>query len=400
MTDITQHNPTVQPGVRVGIPPIGLPGPDAVAAALPYLLGFQPEHSIVLLWLEDDRLQLVQRVDLPDTALGDLDRQSYVDALLTPGCQTGARRLIACIVTPHSAGDAAGPLPFASLVDTLAATLVQRDHHLLEALLVAREGSIAAESAPDSATSDEPATRWWSFLCTQGCCPRRGRLVPASVSLAVAAAFTLEGVAVARSRTDVARSMSGEPALQAKVGRRLRKRSIPSGSAQREQWRQARIEHVRILLGLQAPGQSPSAYPDPESQILNERDLADLLHGLMDVRVRDCLLWSLSRTADLRHVLALLLQGLRAAPPAYRAPIATTLAIGTWLLGDGARASIALEQALTADPAYTLARLLDVALRSGMPPARWSAMMADLSEAQCRGAQDAAEPPEQHALPA
>jgi hypothetical protein len=41
-----------------------------------------------------------------------------------------------------------------------------------------------------------------------------------------------------------------------------------------------------------------------------------------------------------------------------------------WQAGDGALANITVEAALRADPGYSLARLLSLALRSALPPSR------------------------------
>ena len=56
--------------------------------------------------------------------------------------------------------------------------------------------------------------------------------------------------------------------------------------------------------------------------------------------------------------------GLVAAP-------ATLLAFAAWRNGGGAIASIALDRALDADPAYPMARLLPDAIDNGLAPSAW-----------------------------
>jgi len=55
-----------------------------------------------------------------------------------------------------------------------------------------------------------------------------------------------------------------------------------------------------------------------------------------------------------------------------------------WLLGDGARATMAIERARTDDPDYTLAALVEASLAAGLPPGAWRDAMGDLTREECR----------------
>ena len=46
-------------------PPITLRSPAELLAVIPHLLGFEPDHAIVVLALRDNKLGLTQRIDLP-----------------------------------------------------------------------------------------------------------------------------------------------------------------------------------------------------------------------------------------------------------------------------------------------------------------------------------------------
>ncbi|MFM8349893.1 MAG: DUF4192 domain-containing protein [Actinomycetales bacterium] len=370
--------------IRVTTPqqPISLANPDAVAVAIPYLLGFRPEHSVVLLWIEDGRLALTQRVDLPSGELSADQQADFVDALLNSGWDTNAHSVIACVISATSQGIAPTTEPeragstelrWTDLVVGLGKCLEDRGVQILDALLIDQRS--------------QESTRWWSYLCAAGCCPPQGREVPESVRVGIAAAFTLEGFAVANSRTDIVQSLQADPSLVVQLAKRLRRRSIPVEATARERWRTAQLTKTRQILGLTEPGSPahPAAPADPRRPTLSVRQLGEVLHSLGDVRVRDCVLWSLSRADDLRAVVPPLMQSLCAAPDDWVPPVSCCVAVATWLSGDGARASMAVERALTVEPTYSLARLLDLALRSGMPPTRWAAMMAGLSEQDCRG---------------
>lgn len=57
-----------------------------IGAALPHLLGFHPEQSIICLWLKCRQLVVTQRADTPDDDLAASSEQftDYVDALFAP----------------------------------------------------------------------------------------------------------------------------------------------------------------------------------------------------------------------------------------------------------------------------------------------------------------------------
>ena len=46
-------------------PPIKLRGPADLLAVIPHLLGFQPQHAIVVMALRDNKIDLTERIDLP-----------------------------------------------------------------------------------------------------------------------------------------------------------------------------------------------------------------------------------------------------------------------------------------------------------------------------------------------
>ena len=117
-------------------------------------------------------------------------------------------------------------------------------------------------------------------------------------------------------------------------------------------------------------------------------DIAAVLVCLSDVQVRDTVLWDLMQQDTSRwHVIAAhLARIVAAAPDTHVAAPATLLAILRWQMGDGSRANAAVACALAADPAYTLARLVDGCLATGMHPSVWRAGLAGLSREECRRA--------------
>jgi hypothetical protein len=56
-------------------------------------------------------------------------------------------------------------------------------------------------------------------------------------------------------------------------------------------------------------------------------------------------------------------------PHPHAAPICTVLAMTAYRTGDGTLANVALDRAMTSDPAYRLAHLLSYAITQALPPA-------------------------------
>lgn len=117
-------------------------------------------------------------------------------------------------------------------------------------------------------------------------------------------------------------------------------------------------------------------------------DMAAALVAVRDVQVRDTLLWDLMRgdPAAWPGLADGLARVVAAAPDSHVAAPATILAILRWQTGDGTRASAAIARARAADPAYTLALLVEGCLATGMHPAMWLAGLAGLSREECRRA--------------
>jgi hypothetical protein len=118
----------------------------------------------------------------------------------------------------------------------------------------------------------------------------------------------------------------------------------------------------------------------------NDEDIARVLIALGDVRVRDTVLWDVMHdNPRMWGVQAARLADIVSASPESHVPApATLLAILRWQLGDGSRASAAIDRALGAEPGYVLAQLVQQCLASGMHPRTWREGLVDLSREACR----------------
>ncbi|WAC55221.1 DUF4192 domain-containing protein [Gordonia sp. SL306] len=127
-----------------------------------------------------------------------------------------------------------------------------------------------------------------------------------------------------------------------------------------------------------------STMPTPTGEVDRPRELdcatvTMLGTALTRLPVRDAAL-ALAVT-DLRHAAEMLWRELaRRLTGSQRASAATLLAHLHYINGEGGYAGVALDCALAADPGWSLAVLLDSALRGGMPPRMLRAMLDDSYE--------------------
>lgn len=329
---------------------IRLTSPAAVCCAIPYLLGFRPEGSAVLLWLEGSDLILTQRIDLP---------APEVDATLW--------------------ATAVGSHPVAGTTSTVIAVLFPSDETTtalgrLQELARALVGQGWADrtdvvrALPDA---------WSDLLCDDAaCCAPEGEPIDPRLRDAVAAEFAVQGCSPLRSREAVVAALGPDADLVEQVtgtGALVGERGVSLSGQRREAWRD------EMIAAVMAWARDRSASPEP-------RRLASLLLALRDTRVRDTVLWELARLRP-RRVLAAAEQFarlLRAAPQGDVAPAATLACACYWLAGDGTRAGIAVDRALDDAPEYVMAQVFDHALRNGSPPYVWRDAMGELTRDDCR----------------
>ena len=117
---------------------------------------------------------------------------------------------------------------------------------------------------------------------------------------------------------------------------------------------------------------------------LTWQEHAQLCVGLCDIRTRDGLLRMFHDSPGLREqLLTHLIRELGRAKDEYSAPLATVYAGIAWLDGKTQVTREAVDHALHIDSSYSLAQLLDIALRHNVPPTVWSSSLAAVSFDAC-----------------
>ena len=176
---------------------LSLRSPDAVIAAIPYLLGFIPSESLVIIWLSSGQVRLTQRVDLPSGDLS-VSLKEYSEAVANTAQNATADEVIICVFSDEVFDRS---LPSAPLITTLMVVMHGVHIGVVDALLI----SSSSESGQREWTQ-----RWWSYLSTDDLDLRAGQSLDKATALLVQSRFAFEGVAVLPARADLERVFAAD----------------------------------------------------------------------------------------------------------------------------------------------------------------------------------------------
>jgi hypothetical protein len=308
-------------------PDFHLNRPGVLIAALPAVLGFVPEKSLVLVTVDRGEMGCVMRVDLSDELSDSVDQVAEVAAAARPDSA------IAVVVDDAGAGCRLCNDDYRRLTERLAARLAERGIELLAAHVVDR---VAAGG------------RWH---CADGC-GSAGTVEDPSAS-PLAAAAVLDGRRLYGRRTELQEVIDvvdadRSAALSAAIG---------SGAGDRPD------AHARsdIEAAIEAAGRLA------EGQPIDDATLSRLARALTDTRVRDTL-YALAVGEYAVQAESLWAHLSRTLPEPWRVEALVLLAFSAYARGDGPLAGVSLEAALRCDETHRMAGMLDTALQSGMRP--------------------------------
>ena len=324
-----------------------LTSPHDLIAAIPFLIGYHPVDSLVVVSIRDNYIGMAMRVDYPT----DLPASAYdlLASHLQRDGSTGAL-LVAYIPTARSDGEV--------VLSDLAAAMERIGVNVDESLLI-QDG------------------RFRSTLCSDlQCCPSDGREVPAIDSSRIA----IENVVAGR-----AMPFANIEALTESIS--------PLVISEDEKWiarvtKFAVSDKAKNLTQLQRDG--ATAVIDLAGEFAASRGAEDLelvarvIGRLSDIQVRDFALGS-HTDEDIDTYFLMWRQLVRMAPVGYVAPIASLFAALAYESGDGALAHRALDRALADSNGYSLALLLRRVFTAGWPPQSFAAMRRELHPKVCTG---------------
>jgi hypothetical protein len=340
-------------GMEISLPAVKTP--TDVLAVVPYLLGFTPERSIVVIAMRARRLVFQARADLPAAD----DVAVVADHLATV---VARQRVDAALIVAYG--------PHADVTPT-----VRR----LRGALEAREIKVAEALRADQG-------RYWSYLCERAdCCPPSGTPYDtATTTLAAEAAYA--GLSPARSRADLVARLASVEGV-ARIAMRYAARDadlrlsqliedavagdslgVGRGTPADVRAATAKATHAAVYAAGVAAVDAANARIGAIAP-LDDQALAWLALLLVNVPVRDYAWERVDQNVE--GSVDLWTEIVRRVEPELAAAPATLLAFAAWRSGDGAVASIALDRALDADPSYPMARLLGDALDNGLAPGAW-----------------------------
>jgi hypothetical protein len=319
---------------------IRVSSPGDLVELVPYLLGFGPTESLVVIGLAIEesgrgRVTVSARADLPD---GD-DIASTARQMISAIQRQPGSTQVALLLFSDADHDRLRPL-----AQTAAALAQGAGLEVLDLLLV-------------------DAERWWSLQCEEpGCCPPEG--TPRTGDSRVAAEAVLAGLAPLTDRAELGRVFEPiEPALDLTSalarGRARREAADPIG-------RGRRLATDMALFHAEAR----RLVDDPDRK-LTAGQLARLGVALTEIKFRDEIWMHGVDDLSLDGAEPVLRQLMTRLPGRFRA---APLFLYGWLqwrrgeMGSGTRASMAADKALEADPGYSAAKLLDTAVQYGMNP--------------------------------
>ncbi|WP_153427204.1 DUF4192 domain-containing protein [Streptomyces alkaliphilus] len=353
-------------------PAVVLRSAEELVDALPHLLGFHPEDSLVLVAVHRDGGRLGGRVraPIPESPVEWPRAADAVARCLLEGSRrregVPASAVLYLCRDPRSGESPRQVMerlrPFAALVRASCAALAVPVH---EALCLSGD-------------------RYWPYTSpAASTCPPEGRPRPRPGHSELAAASVLAGVPMPPTRGEMERRLA--PARGAAAADQVRAMDealavmvpkVLGDGADLTALREETVELARRLVGRFRRGGaeprrgSPVAADTRDDALLSSVEAASLILGLQDREARDrSARWQ--EGPDGRAALRLWRALSRRCVAEYGAHAAAPLTLVGWVawsLGDAVEARIALARALEVDPRCVMARLLHEAVNEGLDP--------------------------------
>jgi hypothetical protein len=308
--------------------------------AVPFLIGFHPTRSIVLISVKDGAIGLAMRIDLPNS----LDSEA-IENLAQHFIKEGSdcALLVAYMPIEREDGD--------SLLISLGAGLIRNGISIQESLVV-RDG------------------RYRSIICRDiECCPEAGALVPVIEESKIAAEHVVAGIPMPYANiSELIETLAADAAsFDFEWSDEVANYFVADDVEEIGPLRRDGVEAMELLLGQYRTGRGAT-----------DRTLVARLIGRMsDVQVRDYAL-GVHNEESYDLYFTMWRELLRLAPRGFVAPIACIVAAMAYESGDGALAQRALDRAFDDDDHYPLASLLRRVFNAGWPPESFASMRAEL----------------------
>ncbi len=351
MTDTSPQPRTPSSGTPSRAAPrtLRLKHPADLLAAVPGLLGFHPEDSVVLVTVGEAVTPFHARVDFP-ASREDVD--AVADELVPVAAHAGVTRVAVVLYTDDAAmaGLVVETFTRRLAVHDVAVTLAVRADGRHWFLLADDHG----QGRPDLGTAYDLSTHPITVEAVV-----EGRVVHASRealrdSLVGTDPDEIEQVGAAMEAAIARLQEVACPAGETPLPERAREHLVHEG-----RWVQHRVRRFVA-----------------DGARLDTHDVGRLLVAMISIEVRD-VAWSEMRRESASAHVDLWRDVVRRSPLEALAPAAALLAFAAWLAGDGALAWCAVDRCQQSDPGYGLAGLVAQALAGAVPPTAWAPFRAE-----------------------
>lgn len=308
--------------------------------AVPFLIGFHPTNSIVLVSVKGDSIGLAMRFDLPaslDSDAVDLLAHHFIRD------KSDAALILAYMPDEREDGD--------SLLISLGAGLIRNGIEVQESLLI-HHG------------------RYRSIICRDtSCCPPAGKQLPHIEDSQMAAEHVIAGMPMPYANiSELVDTLAADPSsFDLAWSDQVNCFFIDEDAETIAELRRDGVETMDLLLDDYRMGYGC------RNRIL----VARMIGRMSDVQVRD---YALGVHSEESYDLFFMMwrELMRLAPRGFVAPLACIVAAMAYENGDGALAQKALDRALDDDEHYPLAQLLRRVFSAGWPPESFTQMRAEL----------------------
>ena len=314
--------------------------PHDLITAVPFLIGFHPSNSIVIISIKDGALGLTMRCDLPASITGE-----EVDLLAHHCIRDGADTALLIAYMPENRSDGD------HLLISIGAGLIRNGISIGESIVIS-------------------GGRYKSIICRDSsCCPESGNTLPVIEDSQIAVEHVIAGIPMPYADISelIGTIAPDDQSREVDWLERVSAFEISDSDPELPALRRDGVEAMELLLDEFRIGRGAT----------DQQLVARVLGRLSHVHVRDYAMGAFTEdTYDLTF--AMWRELLRVAPTGFIAPVASLVAAMSYEGGDGALAQRAIDRALDDDSDYPLALLLRRVFNAGWPPESFSAMRAEL----------------------
>ena len=335
-----------------------LTSPHDLLAAIPFLIGYHPENSLVVVSLKDETVGMAMRVDYPEH----LPEAAY-DLLASHLLRDQSQGALIVAYVPKDRIDGE------DVLRELAEALSRVDIKVQESICV-KNG------------------RYRSVICRdRQCCPHDGTEVPQINSSRIALEHVFQGKPMPFPNVEtLIQSLEPLPLARQTEWIAAVENFAPAANQSQPEMTELQISQALTLFQRDGAG---AVIELAETFDLHggshDRDLmARVIGRLGDIQVRDFALGCYDLQTQESYFL-MWRHLIKIAPQGYVAPIASLFGAIAYEQGDGALAKCALDRALMDQPGYSLALLLRRVFNADWPISSFAALRQELHPKVCAG---------------